>query len=116
MILVDENIDDHITEAIRSINVDVYSVAKHNPGIKHEEIERSRIPPRIILTEDKDFGEWVFSHGVKGVSVILLRYKFSDTKRMIEVLVDLLNKKIPDLLGKFTVVTINKIRIRDLER
>lgn len=117
MILVDENIDDHITEAIRSINVDVYSVAKHTPGIKDEEIiELSRIPPRIILTEDKDFGEWVFSHGVKGVSVILLRYKFSDTKRMIEVLLDLLNKKIPDLIGKFTVVTINKIRIRDLER
>jgi predicted nuclease of predicted toxin-antitoxin system len=121
MILVDENIDDHITEAIRSINVDVYSVAKHTPGIKDEEIiELSRISPRIILTEDKDFGEWVFSHRVKGVSVILLRYKlrykFSDTKRMIEVLLDLLNKKIPDLIGKFTVVTINKIRIRDLER
>jgi hypothetical protein len=25
-------------------------------------------PRRIILTEDKDFGEWVFAHGVKDVN------------------------------------------------
>lgn len=27
-----------------------------------------------ILTEDKDFGEWVFAHHVQGLSVLFLRY------------------------------------------
>jgi len=27
-----------------------------------------------MITEDKDFGELVFSHGIEGVSVLLMRY------------------------------------------
>lgn len=117
MILADENIDDQITEAIRAIGIEVYSIAETHSGIEDEEIIKlSKNPPRIILTEDKDFGEWVFAHGVKDISVILLRYKFTDTERMIQVVTDLLNRKINDLAGKFTVVTVDKIRIRDLKR
>lgn len=92
MILVDENIDDQIT---RAIGIEVYSISEKHSGINDEQIvELSKEPPRIILTEDKDFGEWVFSHGVKGISVILLRYKFKDRKRMISIITDLLNKRI----------------------
>lgn len=116
MILVDENIDDQITRAIRAMGIEVYSISEKHSGISDEQIvELSKEPPRIILTEDKDFGEWVFSHGVKGISVILLRYKFKDRKRMISIITDLLHKRIHNLAGKFTVVTVDKIRIRDLK-
>ncbi|WP_369008982.1 DUF5615 family PIN-like protein [Larkinella terrae] len=50
-------------------------------------IESSRNPPRIILTEDKDFGEWVFSHQVNDISVIFLRYHFKDTQEITNTLV-----------------------------
>lgn len=116
MILVDENIDDQITQAIRAMGIEVYSIAEKHSGIGDEQIvELSKEPPRIILTEDKDFGEWVFSHGVKGISVILLRYRFKDRRRMVPIVTDLLHKRIHNLVGKFTVVTVDKIRIRDLK-
>lgn len=117
MILADENIDGQIIDAIRTIGVEVHSVADTHSGIKDEKvIELSKNPPRIILTEDKDFGEWVFAHGIVDISVILLRYKFADTAQIIQVVTDLLTRKINDLVGKFTVITIDKIRIRDLNR
>ena len=63
MILADENISQEIILALRNIGIEVYSIYETNRGISDDEIiQLSRNPPRIILTEDKDFGEWVFSH------------------------------------------------------
>ena len=85
MILADENIDPRFIRAIESIPIEVFSVQITNSGLGDEEIiELSRNPPRIILTEDKDFGEWIFAHHVKGISVIFLRYHYSDIENMIE--------------------------------
>jgi len=58
VILADENIDYPLIEAIRGIGIEVYSIFELNRGMMDETvIEFSRAPPRIILTEDKDFGE-----------------------------------------------------------
>ncbi len=114
MILADENIDYRVIDAIEKIGIDVQSVAKLHRGIRDSEvIEVSRTPSKIILTEDKDFGTWVFAHGVKDISVILLRYKFIETNKIIRILVDLLTSG-KELFGKFTVVTVDKVRIRNL--
>jgi predicted nuclease of predicted toxin-antitoxin system len=104
MILADENINAIIIEAIRDTGIEVYSIDELHEGIKDEKvIDLSRSPRRIILTEDKDFGEWVFAHGVKDISVILLRYQFPETNQMIHILSDLLGRKNLDLFGKFAV-------------
>jgi hypothetical protein len=66
------------------------------------------------LTEDKDFGEWVFAHNIKDISVILLRYHFQDTELIRDILVKILTESYDDLFGKFTTITTNKIRIRAL--
>jgi predicted nuclease of predicted toxin-antitoxin system len=110
MILADENIDPRFIRAIESIHVEVFSVQKNYPGLGDEEIiELSRNPPRVILTEDKDFGEWIFAHHVKGISVIFLRYHYSDIEKMIDEVVSLLQE---NLFGRFTTVTVKKIRSR----
>ena len=115
MILADENINYRIIDAIEQTGIEVQSVAKLYRGIRDSKvIEISRTPPRIILTEDKDFGTWVFAHGVKDISVVLLRYKFAETDKIILVLVDLLTTRGEELLRKFTVVTVDKVRIRSL--
>lgn len=58
MILADENIDHQLIEAIRNSKIEVHSVYELHRGVQDESIiELSRNPPRIILTEDKDFGE-----------------------------------------------------------
>ncbi|WP_461093912.1 DUF5615 family PIN-like protein [Spirosoma gilvum] len=78
-------------------------------------IESARNPPRIILTEDKDFGEWVFAHNVTGISVLFLHYHFKETEAMRAVLIKLLTERLPDLVGCFSTVTVQKIRIRRID-
>jgi predicted nuclease of predicted toxin-antitoxin system len=116
MIIADENIDHRLITAIRQLGIQVHSINESNSGIRDEEvIELSRNPPRIILTEDKDFGEWVFAHHVKGVSILFLRYSFKETAQMEFILTKLLSERINDLIGCFTTVTTQKIRIRKLD-
>ena len=116
MILADENIDHSLIETIRELGIDVYSVYKSERGIRDETvIESSRNPPRIILTEDKDFGEWVFAHHAKDISVLFLRYHFKETEAMREVLTKLLSERLTELMGCFTTVTIHKIRTRQID-
>lgn len=116
MIVADENIDRNLIDAIRELGIEVYSINESNGGIRDEQvIELSRNPARIILTEDKDFGEWVFAHHVRGISVLFLRYHFRDTAIMKSILVNLLFERLPALVGYFTTVTTQKIRTRPID-
>jgi predicted nuclease of predicted toxin-antitoxin system len=95
VILADENIDRLIITALRNSNFQVLSIKEHYRGIKDEKIvELSRTPPQIILTNDKDFGSWVFAHGVKDISVVFLRYKFPDRTKMIDIVTKLLGNTV----------------------
>ena len=68
----------------------------------------------IILTEDKDFGEWVFSHHISGLNIIFLRYHFSELADITTILIKLIKENQNTLLNKFTTVTPTKIRTREL--
>ncbi|MFB0907667.1 MAG: hypothetical protein QMB03_05195 [Spirosomataceae bacterium] len=74
----------------------------------------ARNPPRIILTEDKDFGEWVFAHKAEEISVLFLRYRFVETEEIIRILLKLLESRMEDFIGYFTTVTTKKIRRRKI--
>lgn len=113
MILADENIDHRLIKEIRKAGFEVFSVYEMIRGTSDESIiELSRNPSRIILTEDKDFGEWVYAHNTKDISAIFLRYHFKDTNSITKILLNLLAERAQDLFGHFTTVTINKIRSR----
>jgi hypothetical protein len=70
---------------------------------------------RRVNNEDKDFGEWVYAHNEKEISVILLRYSAQEAKSIISALLNLLESKGTNLFGKFTTITTKKIRIRALK-
>ena len=77
MILANENVDHAIIEALIEKGIEVYSIYAMQRGLSDEEIiTLSRNPPRIILTEDKDFGEWVFAHKESAISVIFASLRF----------------------------------------
>jgi predicted nuclease of predicted toxin-antitoxin system len=115
MIIADENIDNRIIDAIRNLGIEVYSVSLNNKGISdYQIIEISKKPPRIILSRDKDFGEWVFVNNVKGISVLFLRYKFAETEQIIEIIKNLLTNHLKELFNSFTTVTTQKIRSRKI--
>lgn len=116
MILADENLDQRIINALRAHGYAVDSVAElHRSVDDYQVIELARqVPPRIIVTRDRDFGEWVFAHDVRDISVIYLRYAAPDTALITEALLGLLSKEIVTPKGMFCTVTTQKIRLRHL--
>ena len=114
MILADENIHSFIIKSLREAGFTVNSINENSKGIKDEEVIKRAIQNNDwLLTEDKDFGEWVFSHHVKNLSVIFLRYRFYEYEQIAFNLVDLLKKK-EIKKPAFITLTIKKIRIRQL--
>ena len=115
MILADENINHSLIAALRAAGYGVESIYESHRSLSDEAIiQLARNPPRLILTEDKDFGEWVFAHGIRDVSVIFLRYHFRDTAPLQATLLELLRTRLPDLHGAFATVGVRKVRIRKL--
>ena len=63
MILADENVDFRIISALRNLDFQVISIQEDYKSIPDSEVIKiSKESNSIILTEDKDFGEWVFAH------------------------------------------------------
>ena len=114
MIVADENIDRSIIIELRKKGHKVISIAENYTGFTDEDvIGVVKTYEGLLITEDKDFGEWVFAHGAKGFSVILVRYASKE--------VDIITRNILftiKQLGKgqhkFTTITKNKIRTRNI--
>ena len=116
LIIADENIPRSITESLRLLEVEVIYIYDEFRGIDDFSIINlaKQKTNAIILTEDKDFGEWIFSHHMTGISVIFLRYHFSELSEITNALIKLISEKQNNLLNKFITVTPTKIRMRDL--
>ena len=115
MIIADENIDARIISFLRTSNIEVYAIIENNPGIADEEvIFIAKEKKFIILTEDKDFGEWIFAHGVKNCSIIFLRYDFKEYEKIAQIILNLIRDNKEKLADKFVTITMDKIRIRKI--
>ncbi len=66
------------------------------------------------MTEDKDFWEWIFAHGVKDCSIIFLRYDFKEYERVSRIVLDLIIDNNEKLYNRFVTITIDKIRIQKI--
>lgn len=114
MIIADENIPLTIIESLKQNKIDTISIFSDYRGISDIEIiELAQNPPKTILTEDKDFGDLIFAYNQKQVSVVLLRYHYSEMEAITSILVKfLLNHPIEN--HSFIVITTKSIRIRKL--
>jgi len=115
LILADENISQFIIQHLREKGFSVLSVYEDFGGLSDKAIiEKSQSTGDIILTEDKDFGEWSFAHKHPDMSVILLRYSFEEIYEITNALVQIIIEKGLGLKGKFPALTVKKVRIREL--
>lgn len=114
MILADENIHTFTIKALRENGFTVISISELQKGLKDEEIiEWAMNKKYTVLTEDKDFGEWVFAHHIKNLSVIFLRYSYVDFKIISQTLLHFLQTE--ELVHPvFVTLTTKKIRVRQL--
>ena len=114
MILADENIHSFIIKTLREAGFTVVSVTELSKGIKDEQVIQWALEENYtVLTEDKDFGEWVFAHHIKNLSVLFLRYSFEEYEIIARTLIHFLqNQQLVHPV--FVTLTTKKIRIRQL--
>ncbi|HWA06171.1 MAG TPA: DUF5615 family PIN-like protein [Ignavibacteria bacterium] len=116
MIIADENIDFKLIRKLRSEGFEVLSIKEQHKGISdYEIIQIAKKSNGILITEDSDFGEWVFAHNITGYSVIFLRYHNVNEYNDIEThLLKIVGSILKSKENKFITITKNKIRTRVL--
>lgn len=110
--LADESCDFSVVRALRAANHDVVAVAEISPRADDETVMGlDGAEGRILLTEDKDFGQIVHVGGGAGGGVILLRFPAAARQQLAPTVVRLVMERGPSLAGLFGVVQPNRIRI-----
>jgi predicted nuclease of predicted toxin-antitoxin system len=73
-LLADEGIDKPIVDALRNAGFDVVYILESSPSVKDDFIlSLANSEKRIVITQDKDFGELVFRLKQAHYGVILIR-------------------------------------------
>ncbi len=112
--LVDECTGPAVAQWLRLQNHDVISVFYEIRGADDRKvIQKAFEQNRILITNDKDFGELVFREKKPHKGVILLRLEDERAANKIVVLQRLLEKYENSLPGNFIVVTETTVRITE---
>ncbi len=115
MILFDENIEEYWIQLSKKSLIEYISIRETSFGIPDEEVILVAFKNKALLvTEDKDFGNLVFSHGYNNVSVLLIRYDKPFYQQIENVFMDIITNYNPLDNPKFMVLSSKKLRIRKL--
>ncbi len=112
-LLADESCDFAVVRALRAAGHDVRAVAEVAPGAADQKILGLAVnEKRVLLTEDKDFGQWVYANKRATAGVILLRYPARARQTMPAAVVRLVELHGERLAGCFVVVQPARVRIK----
>lgn len=113
--LVDECCSSDLVLKLRNGGHDVIYVMEFKPSSSDKEVlDKAYSEKRILITEDKDFGELVFRLKKPACGIILLRFGISDRNLKWPRIKKLIEIKSENLKDKFVVVDKDKIRLLDL--
>ncbi|HLB59057.1 MAG TPA: DUF5615 family PIN-like protein [Bdellovibrionota bacterium] len=110
--LADECCDFSVVKALRESGYDVAVMSEISKGALDKKVlEISLEEQRILITEDKDFGELVYAYQRRSIGVILLRFPSGGRAILSKALMQLLEKNHDSIKGKFVVIQPGKIRV-----
>lgn len=113
--MVDESAGMAVVEYLRSVGHDVFSVAETMPHADDLNIlNQAASERRILVTNDKDFGELIFRSAKAYHGVILLRLHDESPANRVRVMKGILEQYADRLESHFTVATESRVRIRPL--
>lgn len=114
--LADVNIEKPIIDFFKNNEWDVKWVSDFSPKMDDEAlIKLAKAEKRILLTNDKDFGELVFLQKKLSHGIILLRVKGQETDLKVKLIKRVMKEYSEKLSGHFVVVTKEKFRFIPLE-
>jgi predicted nuclease of predicted toxin-antitoxin system len=104
-----------MVQALRRYGYDVFYVMEDLRGtVDSELLTRAHDERRIVITEDKDFGELVYRLRLPARGIILLRFAIDERLMKIPRLLELLDSEGHRLSGSFIVLESDKTRVRPL--
>ncbi|HVB46951.1 MAG TPA: DUF5615 family PIN-like protein [Burkholderiales bacterium] len=114
-LLADESCDHAVVRALHAAGHDVLAIAESAPGISDEAvIERAVRDQRIVLTDDKDFGQLVYAAARSASGVMFLRFPAAARETMSRAVVELVNDRGATLAGTFVTVQPGRVRVSRL--
>jgi predicted nuclease of predicted toxin-antitoxin system len=112
-LLADENIHSDLVVWLRAQNHDVIYAAEFLQQSEDSNLlHLAETQHRVVITDDKDFGELVFHRHLPTSGVILLRLRMPRIELRIVRLQEVWDTIESNLPGTFVVVTEDRIRIR----
>ncbi len=112
LLLADESCDFSVVRTLRAAGHDVKAVAEIALGAADDVVlELALQEQRVLLTEDKDFGQLVFAAAASTGGVIFIRYPAAARSLLPQVILDLVNTEQKRLIGSFAVVQPSRIRM-----
>ena len=110
--LADESCDHAVVRALRAAGFDVLAVADVTPRATDEAvIELAARDGRVLLTEDKDFGQLVYADARPSAGVILVRFPAGARSSLADGVLQLVLRRGDSLAGGFAVVQPGRVRI-----
>lgn len=114
--VADVNVEKGVVEFLRSEGYDVKWIPDLNCEMDDENLLKlARKERRILVTNDKDFGELTFLQRKLSVGVILIRVKGQKTNVKVRLMRKVLRDHGHELLNHFIVVSTSKFRFIPME-
>ena len=111
--IADEGVDAPIVLALRNSGYDVLYILELSPGKQDDTIlAEANDQNRILLTQDKDFGELVFRLRQIHSGVVLIRLHGINPFEKANIVKKALEEHLKELPGSFTVIQKNAVRIK----
>ncbi len=108
----DESCAGPVIRALRDAGHDVVAIAEVARGATDEQVlERALNENRVLITEDRDFGELVYARGRSSPGVILVRFHSRARQAKPATVVEAVAKLSSRLRDAFTVVEPGRVRI-----
>ena len=113
--LLDECCDASLAAALREDDHDIFYVAERMPSAVDEDVlQRAFFEERVLITEDKDFGELVYRLRLPARGVILLRFEIGEENLKLYRVRQMIRTDGERFDGAFVVIEANKTRFRPL--
>jgi predicted nuclease of predicted toxin-antitoxin system len=113
--LADENVSRLVVERLRAAGFDVSSVRETTPGAPDKDIlDAADSDDRVLITEDRDFGELVVRQRLKVRGIILLELDRLPSAAEAELVAEIVRIHASKLTGNLLVVEPARVRVRPL--
>lgn len=110
--LADESCDFSVVRALRDAGHDVCAIAESASGSGDSIVmDMALREERILLTEDKDFGQLVYAYSRQSCGVIFIRYSARAREALPQAVANLIAEVGNDLALSFVVMSPGRVRI-----